>query len=198
MNKVIGHSVNCASCNREVLNYQIRPAKVGSILLDCCPSCHALNDAYKQFKEAKSILNNLYKFGQLNNDAQTMGPSIIIEPIDTNIQAAVELLKRMDGNYFSGVSKIVAGPENNYGHVSSIDSSIININLNRISNETKSDDSKRNIVIAIATTIAHERGHVLSWDGKTFVGLESPALAEESKVSNWIKNNKNRLKDLFE
>lgn len=198
MNKIVkAHSVNCQSCNREVLNYQIRPSKVGSIILDLCSVCHMATDAYKQFVESAKILGELYKAGQLNNDPQTASPNIIIEPIDSNIQSAVELLKRMDGNYFAGISKIVAGSEANYGHVSSDHPEEIHINLSRIANETKTDNSKRNIIVSIALTIAHERGHVKSYDGEKFVNGESPALAEESKVSNWIKANESRLRDLF-
>lgn len=192
MDKVKVKSINCDTCGKEYLNYQIRPAKVGSVLRDCCPSCHAINDAYKNFKQAAIIL------AQLNNtDPQVSGPSILIEPIDSNISAAVELLKRMDGNYFAGVKKIVAGAEANYGHVSSDHPDEVNINLSRIANETKGDNSKRAIVTALAITIAHEVSHVKSWDGKTFVGGEGVALAEENKVSNWIKANESRLQDLF-
>jgi hypothetical protein len=197
MDKVKAFSQNCSSCGREVLNYQIRPTKVGSILIDCCPSCGHLNEAYKQFKQAVVILKDINKSAQEMPNPQTASPNIIIEPIDSNIQAAVQLLKRMDGNYFAGVSKIVAGAEANYGHVSSEHPDEVNINLSRISNETKGDNSKRAIVSALAVTIAHEVAHVKSWDGKTFIGGESVALAEENKVTNWIKANESRLQDLF-
>jgi hypothetical protein len=199
MNKIVkAHSVNCQSCNREVLNYQIRPSKVGSILMDLCSVCHKATDAYKQFVESAKILNELYKAGQLNNDPQTASPSVLVEPLDSNIQAAVELLKRMDGSFFVGVSKIIAGPEANYGHASSTDPTVVHINLGRIVSETKKDNSKRNIISALAETIAHEVGHIKSFDSeKGFVGNESPALAMEQKVNNWIKANESRLQDLF-
>jgi len=191
-NVIKAYSVNCETCNREVHNYQIRPAKVGSRVLNLCTICHASTDAYKQFVQAAKILNELHRVGQLNND-----PQVIVEPIEPNINAAVNLLKRMDSNYFVGIKKIVAGPEANYGHVSSKEPDIIHINLNRILNETKKDDSKRNLVINIAISIAHEAGHVKSFDGEKFVGGESPAQAEENKVSNWIKANESKLQDLF-
>jgi hypothetical protein len=191
MDKVKAKSQNCDTCGKEYFNYQIRPTKVGSILKDCCPSCVSINDAYKNYKQAALIL------AQLNTNPQTASPNIIIEPLDANIQAAVDLLKRMDGNYFSGVSKIVAGAEANYGHVSSEHPDEVNINLSRIANETKDNSSKRAIITALAITIAHEVAHVKSWDGKTFIGGENVALAEENKVANWIKTNENRLQDLF-
>src|ERR1700748_2763917 len=190
MNKIVkAKSINCEACSREVLSYQIRPAKVGSKLMDLCTVCHASTSAYKQFVESAKILNELFISGQLNNDPQTASPNIIIEPIDGNIKAAVELLKRMDGNYFAGISKIVAGAEANYGHTSSENPEQLHINLNRILNETKGSNSKRDIVIALATTIGHEAAHSKSWDGKTFVGGEGPSLAEENKITNWIKAN---------
>lgn len=198
MNKVVKASAkNCEICSKEVHSYQIRPAKFGNIVKDICQSCHSETAAYKQFIESARILNELFKAGQLNSDPQAASPNIIIEPIDSNIQAACELLKRMDSNYFAGVSKIVAGAEANYGHADSREPTVAHINLNRITNETKGDNSKRNIIIALAVTISHEVAHIKSFDGETFVGGESPALAEENKVTNWIKANEARLQDLF-
>ena len=198
MNKIVRASAkNCEICSKEVHSYQIRPAKIGSVVKEVCQNCHMETTAYKQFVESAKILNELFRAGQLNNDPQVSGPSIIIEPIDSNIQAAVELLKRMDGNYFAGISKIVAGSEANYGHTSSEDPTILHINLNRITNETKGSNSKRDIVIALATTVGHEAAHSKSFDGKIFVGGEGIAEAEENKIRNWIKANENRLQDLF-
>ena len=192
-------SVNCEICAREVLSYQIRTAKVNSVLKEICPGCHEHTKVYKEFKESLAILQEMHKAGQLNNapvDPITSSPNISIEPIDSNIQAACELLKRMDGNYFKGVSKIVAGAEANYGHASSDEPTIVHINLGRITSEA-GPNAKREIIIQLATTIAHEIGHIRSFDGNTFVGNESPAMAEEQKVSNWIKANEARLQDLF-
>lgn len=188
-------SVNCDICSKEVLSYQIRSAKIGSFLKDICSNCHERSNTYNEFKKSLALLIELNKNAEL--DSQSMGPNVFIEPLDSNIQAAVELLKRMDGNYFAGVSKIVAGTEANYGHTDSREPTVAHINLSRITSETKGDNSKRNIVAALAVTIAHEIGHIKSWDGKSFVGGEGPALAQESKVENWIKANESRLQDLF-
>ena len=200
MNKIIkNYSTNCSACGKEVNSYQLRPCKVGSVLIDLCPSCHESSNAYNQFKQSLAILIELQKSGALDpeNDAQTNSPNIIVEPIDSNINAAINLLKRMNPSYFVGVSKIVAGSESNYGHVSSEDPGVVHINLGRIANETKDDDSKRNIIIALAVTISHECAHAKSFKDGNFAGGESVALAEEQKVLAWIKSNENRLQDLF-
>ena len=198
MKKIVkAASVNCSVCGREVLSYQIRTAKIGSVLKDVCSVCHQTSEAYKEFKESLAILTELQTFGQLApTDPMVDSPNITIEPIDTNIQKACDLLKRMDPGYFKGVSKIVAGTEANYGHASSDQPTVVHINLGRITSEA-GPNAKREIIIGLATTIAHEVGHIRSFDGKTFVGNESPAEAEEQKVAAWIKSNESRLQDLF-
>lgn len=199
MKKIVkATSVNCDVCSREILSYQIRTAKIGSVLREVCPICHEHSNAYNEFKASLSILAEMQKAGQLNTQVDPMvsSPNISIEPIDSNIQAACELLKRMDGNFFKGVSKIVAGTEANYGHTDSKDPTILYINLNRIVSES-GKDSKRNIIIQLSLTVAHEAAHSKSFDGQKFVGGESVAEAEEQKVSNWIKANESKLQDLF-
>ena len=190
-------STNCSVCGREVLNYQIRTAQLGSVLKEMCGSCHSGTSAYKKFAESLEILKELQKSGQLVEqiDPMTAGPNIAVEPIDSNIQAACELLKRMDPNYFKGISKIVAGTEANYGHTNSQDSTVLHINLNRIVSEGK--NSKKDIIVNLALTISHEAAHSKSFKDGQFSGGESPSQAEEQKVSNWIKANENRLQDLF-
>jgi hypothetical protein len=200
MKKIVkATSVNCEVCSREVLSYQIRTAKVNSVLKDICPSCHENTKAYKEFKESLDILKDLQKYSQeAAIDPMTDTPNVSVEPIDSNIQAACELLKRMDGNYFKGVSKIVAGAEANYGHVSSgpdQDPHVVHINLNRITSENTK--SKRDIIVALAITISHEVAHTKSFKDGAFSGGEGVAEAEERKVSAWIKANEARLQDLF-
>ncbi len=199
MKKIVkAASVNCEICAREVLSYQIRTANVNSVLKEVCQNCHENTKTYEEFKKSLAFLKDLQKYGQeAPIDPMIQSPNISIEPIDSNIQAACELLKRMDGNYFKGVSKIVAGAEANYGHVNSKDPTIVNINLNRITSES-GPNAKREIIIGLATTIAHEIGHIRSFDEKNgFKNGESPAEAEERKVSAWIKANEARLQDLF-
>lgn len=198
MKKIVkATSVNCEVCSREVLSYQIRTAKVNSVLKEVCQNCHENTKTYEEFKESLNILKDLSKYSQeAPIDPMTDTPNISIEPIDGNIQAACELLKRMDGNYFKGVSKIVAGAEANYGHASSTEPTVVNINLSRITSEA-GPNAKREIIINLATTIAHEIGHIRSFKDGQFVGNESPAEAEERKVAAWIKSNEARLQDLF-
>lgn len=199
---VKAESVNCEVCGLEFLNYQIRSIKVGSILKNACSECHEKTSTYKEFKESLAVLQELQKLGQLNAKIDPMvdSPNISIEPIEPNIQAACELLKRMDSNYFKGVSKIVAGAEANYGHVANgpnEDPHVVHINLNRITSEA-GPNAKREIICQLAQTIAHEVGHIRSFDEKNgFKNGESPAEAEERKVASWIKANEVRLQDLF-
>ena len=150
--------------------------------------------AYTNFLEGLRII------AQVAEDQQVTGPQVIIEPMEPAIQKAVDLLRKMDPNYFSRVRKVVVSTSGgNYGFVESgkdKDPSIININVNRIKNESKSS-SFADVVMAAAVVIAHERGHVLSYDPEQgFVGGESPAEAEEQRVSNWIKNNSHLLEGL--
>jgi hypothetical protein len=204
MKRSITHSVNCQVCGAEVLNYQIRPGKIGSVLMDICNICQAKTEAWINYKEAILTLNELYTQGQLENNPenpQIKSPNVVIEPIQPAIQKAVQLLQRMDPNYFVGVSKIEVGASPQYGHVESgpgKDPSVININLQRIISEAGGNPNGRDVVIAAAITIAHEAKHSHSFDSeKGFVGGESVAEQEEQKVSNWIKANESRLKDLL-
>lgn len=194
------HSVNCQACGNEIHSFQGRDIAVGSILMNLCTKCQANSSAWENFKIAAIELNKLYKLGQLD-DAQLKSPNIEIQPAEGTIQKAVKLLQRMDPNYFVGVRKIEVGAESNYGHVSSGDNqdpTVVHINLQRIINEADGKADGREAIINAAVAIAHESGHVKSYDDKNgFVGNESPAQAEEQKVTNWIKANENRLQDLF-
>lgn len=141
--------------------------------------------ARKYYSEALMILAQTI-------DPQKEGPEVIIEPMEPIIQKAVNLLKKMDPNIFRGVKKVVITPSSSYGFVESgkdKDPSVIHINFQRIKQEL-SGKSPEEIVSAVAEVIAHERGHVHSYDEqKGFVGGESPAEAEERKALDWIKRN---------
>jgi len=193
MEKVKQYSVNCGGCGSEYANYQVRPAKIGNLVMDLCKQCQGYTETYHNYKQAADLLSEISKI------ADASGPNIVIEPVEPLVQKAVDVLKRMDSNYFSGVSKIVLGPSNQYGHVQSgadKDPTVININSGRIKQEAKND--VRTAILNIAIVIAHERAHVKSYkEDQGFVGGESPAQAEETKVSNWIKNNKDRIEDLL-
>ena len=138
----------------------------------------------------------IQKYGQLV-DAELNTPAVVIQPMEPVINKAVNLLKRMDPNYFQGVRRIQVSPASiYYGFVESgqqKDPSVVNINMGKIKQEGGND-----AVIAAATTIAHEVGHVKSYNQQQgFVGGESPAEAEERRVADWIKQNQGRLQDLL-
>jgi hypothetical protein len=62
MKKIVkAASTNCSVCGREVLNYQIRTAQLGSVLKEMCKSCHSGTSAYKKFAESLEILKELQK-----------------------------------------------------------------------------------------------------------------------------------------
>lgn len=130
-------------------------------------------------------------------DQELSGPNVVVEPMEPVVQKAISLLKRMDPNYFSGVRKVVVSPASMYyGFVESgpdKDPSIINVNMAKIKQE-----SGPAAVIAAATTIAHEKGHVGSFENtQGFVGGEAPAEVEEQRVAGWIQQNQGRLQDLL-
>ena len=152
-------------------------------------------------------LDELYKLASLfektaqEPDQELDSPNVVIEPVNSVIDKAVKILQRMEPNYFVGSRRIVISMEPNYGHVESgpgKDPAVINININRILNESGGDTIGSEAVIATATTIAHEKGHVGSFDSEQgFVGGEGPAEAEEQRVRSWIEANMGQLQDLI-
>ena len=135
------------------------------------------------------------KYGQL--DQQLESPNVIVQPSEPMINKAVQLLKRMDPNYFKGIRQIQLSPASMYfGFVESgqnKDPAVLNINLNKIKSISGPEE-----VIQAALTVAHEAAHTKSYnDMQGFVGGENPAEAEEKRVAAWIAQNKGRLQDLF-
>lgn len=131
-------------------------------------------------------------------DQELDSPNVIVQPMEPVINKAINLLKRMDPSYFKGVRRIQVSPANMYyGFVEAgqdKDPAIININMAKIKQQGDGVDA----VITAATTIAHERGHVQTYNPQQgFVGGEVPAEAEEQRVANWIQQNKGRLQDLL-
>lgn len=140
------------------------------------------------------------KYGQ-QVDMELDSPNIVVQPVEPIITKAINILKRMDANYFKGVRKIQLAPSSMYyGYVESgqdKDPAVININLSKIKQQVGNINSPE-AVIAAATTIAHERGHVGTFDAQQgFVGGEAPAEAEEQRVGAWIQQNIGRLQDLL-
>jgi 2'-5' RNA ligase len=138
-------------------------------------------------------------------DPELASPDIKIEPVDTYIQKAVDLLKKINPSYFVGVRKIVADTGSGYGHVSSgpnQDPTVIHINLARIKSEMNTklqnatqEQKDKEIVRQIALTISHEHGHVKSFKPEGgFIGGEGPAEAEEGSMQSKVDAYYNALK----
>lgn len=125
-------------------------------------------------------------------DPELESPNVRIEPMESVVQKAVELLKQKDPNYFKGVRSIVLNTSgSSYGHVESgpnKDPAIINLNFARIKQEVLANGgSDEDIVRAVAEIIAHEKGHVASYKPEQgFVGGENPAEQEASRIRNMI------------
>ena len=83
------------------------------------------------------------------------------------------------------------GPSANYGYVQSgpgKDPTVIYLNADRIVGEAGQQNGKA-AAIAAARVIAHEKGHVASYDQeKGFVGGESPAETQEHEFDNWLNS----------
>lgn len=134
---------------------------------------------------------------RLLKTAQLESPNIVIQPTEQVIQKAVDLLKKMDPNYFVGVKQININPSSgNYGSVESgkdKDPTVVNINLSKIKQHAGSEMSPE-LIVETALTIAHECAHVKSFNNEGgFVGGEAPAEQEERRVSDWIKNNLDKV-----
>jgi hypothetical protein len=189
---------NCQACGREENSTELSPIKLSSVqtnTIKVCTSCLQLHLALKNYKEAARLI--VSAFDNTITDAELSSPNVVIEPAQSLVQKAVDLLKKTDPGYFVGVRKIVIAPEANYGHVESgagKDPAVIHLNLDRIQRETRTRMTNQPqtsvdeaIVQAVAQTIAHERGHVKSYTPQTgFQGGEGPAEAEEQRISNLI------------
>lgn len=195
-------TVNCGACGREFGQFEVFKTKVGVWELDVCNNCLG-NDPLVDYKSAAELVGfaseetaeNCYRdtISLLKTAQQTDSPDIVIEPLENLIQQAVNQLKQRDPNYFKGVTKIVSHSGPAYGHVESgpgKDPTVINLDFPRIKREVESEmggsDRKsidEAIIDALIDTIAHEKGHVQSFDPQTgFVGGESPAEAEAQKM----------------
>lgn len=123
--------------------------------------------------------------------AQVGSPSITIQPGKPEANCALDILKLWNPSYFTNVEKIVIGPSPNYGYVESgpeKDPAVIYINADRIVSEAGQQSGKE-AAIATASVIAHEKGHVSSFDPeKGFVGGEAPAEAEERSFQQWLES----------
>jgi hypothetical protein len=155
----------------------------------------------KELLKACKQYESMAKHAQEAPDPAVSGPNVVIQPMEPIVDRAVKLLQRMDPNYFSGVRTInINSGTPNLGFVESgpnKDPSVVNVNMGKIKSVTQNAGPEE-AVFQAALTIAHERGHVKSYDQqKGFVGGENPAETEEGRVAAWIKQNQGRLQDLL-
>lgn len=146
-----------------------------------------LDKMEKMYNKALYFASVFCKYAQ----AQVDTPNITIQPGRPEASCALEILKRWKPDYFVGVREIVVGPSANYGYVESgpdKDPTVIYINADRIVGEAGQQSGKA-AAIATARVIAHEKGHVASFDQQQgFVGGETPAEAQEHEFDNWLNS----------
>jgi hypothetical protein len=132
------------------------------------------------------------RLDKLAQDVELEGPNVIIQPMEGLVQQAVNKLKQMDPNYFKGVRSIVIAPQPHYGFVESgpeKDPAVIHLNYNRIRQEISAQGgSDEDVINAVMETIAHEKGHVASFQPQQgFVGGEQPAEQEAQRMMAQLK-----------
>lgn len=187
------YSDNCFVCGDEcdILSLRIITASRYKI----CPKCSAAVNPEHEYNQVKQIINQYQKFAQAQMDPELASPEIKIEPVDTIIQQAVNLLKKINPGYFIGVRKIVVdtGGSGAFGHVASgpkDDPTVIHLNLPKIKSEIQSkmqgasqEQMNKELIRIVAEIISHERGHVKSFNPQGgFVGGESSAESEEKSM----------------
>jgi hypothetical protein len=137
-------------------------------------------------QKLSKFIDVFYKLAQDNTNT----PNITIQPGRPETNCALDILKLFDPNYFIGVKNIVVGPSADYGHVESgpgKDPATIYINADRIVAESGGSQSGKAAALAAASVIAHEKGHVGSFNNEQgFVGGEGPAEAQEQNFKRWL------------
>jgi len=198
------NSDNCMVCGEEFSSEELSSLVASASYLKICHSCLGRSDPSDDYAEVKSIISSYMKFSQQVVDPELASPEIKIEPVESNITKAVELLKNVNPNYFVGVRKIVVDTGTGYGHVSAggnEDPTVIHINLPKIRAEIQSklgtapkEQQEQELVRQIALTISHEKGHVSSYKPETGFPGEAPAETEASSMMSKIDNYYNTLK----
>jgi len=187
-------SDNCFSCGKEFSFVELCELVSTASQFRICRSCLDASDPANDYKQAKNIIYGYVKFAQQITDPELASPEIKIEPMESNIQKAVELLKRVNPSYFVGVRKIVVDSGDGFGHVAAggnNDPTVIHLNMAKIKAEIQSklgtapkEQQDKELVRQIALTISHEKGHISSYKpDQGFVGNESPAETEANSMS---------------
>src|SRR5271157_558477 len=131
----------------------------------------------KKLLELSSIF---YKFAQ---DSALTSPNVVVEPAQPILNKAIQLLKRYNPSFFVGVRKIIVAPSSYYGFVESgedKDPAVVNINLQKIINESGGNPNSPEAIMSAALTIAHEGAHTHTYKQEGgFIGEETPAESEE-------------------
>jgi hypothetical protein len=115
---------------------------------------------------------------------------ITITPGKPEVEAAKDIVEKYSpGLLRSGtpVENIIVGPSANYGHVVSNEPGTIYLNADRIVNEAGSMNG-RAAALACASTIIHEKAHLLDLADGLFPGGESPAEAAENQFKQWLES----------
>jgi hypothetical protein len=138
----------------------------------------------------RNFLNNLHTYGysriatnlaETATEQQVKSPNVVIDPgIQSDVKEAVDQLKKVDPNFFVGVSKIVGFTGGPFGQVQSNDPSVVHLNLAKIKQEIKRqfgsfnlNDPKQQqaykeaIKRAIVEVISHETFHSKDWNPET-------------------------------
>lgn len=198
------NSDNCMVCSGEFSSEELSSLVASASYFKICRSCLESSDPSDDYAQVKSIISGYMKFSQQITDPELASPEIKIEPMESNITKAVELLKKQNPNYFVGVRKIVVDTGMGYGHVSAgggEDPAVIHINLSKIRAEIQSklgtapkEQQEQELVRQIALTISHEKGHVSSYKPEIGFPGEAPAETEASSMMGKIDNYYNTLK----
>lgn len=197
-------SDNCMVCGEEFSLEELSSLVASASNLRICHTCLDMSDPANDYAQVKRIISGYLKFSQQVMDPELASPEIKVEPVDSSIQKAVELLKKVNPNYFVGVRKIVVDTGEGYGHVSAggnEDPTVIHINLLKIKAEIQSklgtapkEQQDQELVRQIAITISHEKGHVSSYKPQTGFPGEGPAETEEQSMMGKIDSYYNALK----
>ena len=197
-------SDNCMVCSKEFFIEELSSLVASASNLKICHSCLDMSDPANDYAQVKNIISNYLKFSQQVSDPEITSPDIKIEPMESSIQKAVELLKKINPNYFVGVRKIVVDTGAGFGHVSSgpgEDPAVIHINMPKIKAEIQGklgmatkEQQEKELVRQIAFVISHEKGHTSSYKPESGFPGEAPAETEASTMIGKIDNYYNALK----
>lgn len=190
-------SDNCVVCSEEFLLNEFN-SLISTKSYKVCQACLNVSDPANDYEQVRIIIRGYLKFSQQTLDPELASPDIKIEPMESSIHKAVELLKKVNPSYFIGVRKIVVDTGSGFGHVSAgpgQDPTIIHINLPKIRSEIQNklgasskEAQEREFIRQIALTISHERKHQSTYTPEAGFAPETAAEEEERSISDKIDN----------